>query len=300
MRQRSSTIVAALILAHSFAWSSHAYAGDPTVAECLTASNASIKLRAEHKLRHARSTLLVCAAATCPAEIREECSQRVAQVNAALPTIVFEVKDSAGRGLSAARVTMDGEVVAEHLDGSALTLDPGDHAFVFEVAGQAPVTQHILLYEADKGRHVPITLSAAPALVAPVQPPPREVASPNAASPDTAPPSNETGHNRRLAGLIVGGTGVAGVVVGAVFGGLTLSEASSANHACPSHNDCPANAVSDRSSAVTFGAVADVGFIAGGLLVAAGIVLYATAPKGQVATIGLQASPGGLTLAGRF
>src|SRR5579864_7175162 len=80
---------------------SPARAADPTVAECLSASNTSLKLRSEHKLRQVRDRLLVCVAETCPAEVRQECSRRMDQLTASIPTIVFAVKDGAGRELSA-------------------------------------------------------------------------------------------------------------------------------------------------------------------------------------------------------
>jgi hypothetical protein len=86
-----------------------AWALDPATADCLAASDASLKSGNEHRLRAERAQLLVCSSGTCPADIRNECIRRETAVNAAIPTIVFEVKDSAGNDLSAVRVTMDGE-----------------------------------------------------------------------------------------------------------------------------------------------------------------------------------------------
>jgi hypothetical protein len=79
----------------------------------MTASNASLKLGEEHKLRAERSQLLVCAHAACPSEIRKECLARVDEVNAQIPTIVLSAKDRKGTDISAVKVTMDGEVLAE-------------------------------------------------------------------------------------------------------------------------------------------------------------------------------------------
>ena len=42
--------------------------GDPTTSDCLAASEASISLKGEHKLRAARSQAAICAWATCPAD----------------------------------------------------------------------------------------------------------------------------------------------------------------------------------------------------------------------------------------
>ena len=63
-----------------------ASAADPTTIDCLSATEGSLKLRSEHKLRSARAQLLVCASPSCPADIRTECARRVDEVNVAIPT----------------------------------------------------------------------------------------------------------------------------------------------------------------------------------------------------------------------
>ena len=130
MRDRMNRLVAVSIATMATSWllaEGVAHAADPTKAECLAASSASLQSAADHKLRLERSQLFVCASTTCPAVVRKECLSRIDEVSAQIPTIVFEVKDGGGNELSAVKVTMDGEVVAEHLDGSALPLDPGNH-----------------------------------------------------------------------------------------------------------------------------------------------------------------------------
>jgi hypothetical protein len=132
----------------------------------LGGSEASLKAGNEHRLRAERAQLLVCADSSCPADIRKECVRRVDDVNAAIPTILFEVKDGGGNTLSAVRVSMDGEVIAERIEGVALSIDPGDHAFTFEAAGQAPITKHFLIEEMQKGRRESIVVGGG-TLVAP-------------------------------------------------------------------------------------------------------------------------------------
>src|ERR1051325_1521519 len=102
----------ALALA-SVLFSLPARAADPTVSECLAASEASLKAGNEHQLRAERRSLLLCAAASCPGAVRKECLQRVEQVSNAIPSIVFEAKDENGKDLSEVKVTMDGEVLAD-------------------------------------------------------------------------------------------------------------------------------------------------------------------------------------------
>jgi hypothetical protein len=276
-----------------------AQAAAPTVPECLSASEASIKLRSEHRLRLARAQLLTCASASCPGEVAEECSRRMDQITAAIPTVVFEVKDGTGHELSAVSVTMDGEVVADHLDGTALTLDPGSHAFAFEVAGQPAVTETIILHEGDKGRHESVTLGSPLAVGAAVTAPPAVPLGSASASPAILPAANP-GNARRVLGIAVGSGGLAGLAVGGIFGGLTLSEKSALNSACPSHQGCLGPAISDHTNGLTYATVSTVGFIAGSTLLAGGLALYLTAPSGRVVTVDVQVMPGALGATATF
>ena len=129
-----------------------ALAADPTTADCLAASDASLKSGNEHKLRAERSQLLVCAAPSCPADIRKDCVSRVDELNGQIPTIIFAARDlSTSSDLSAVRVTMDGEVLAERLEGTALSIDPGEHTFLFETSGQAGVTKKLVIRQGVEG-----------------------------------------------------------------------------------------------------------------------------------------------------
>jgi hypothetical protein len=52
-------------------------------------------------------------------------------------------------------------------------------------------------------------------------------------------------------------------------------------------------AFAQRDSAVTWATVSTVTFVAGGALLAAGAVLYFTAPKGAGPSVGVAPAPGG-------
>jgi len=210
-----------------------AWAADPTTADCLSSNDSSIDLRNQHKLRAARAELLICAGATCPEDIRNECARRVSEVNASMPTIVFEAKDSAGNDLSSVKVTMDGQPLVERLQGTALSIDPGEHVFVFTVEGSAAVQRTFVIQEGEKGRRERILLGgpgAAPALVpAPGTAPPGA----GAPAPGVAMDTNSTA---RTTGYIVGAVGV-GALGLAVFEQLTaLSRDNKSNSAAASPN----------------------------------------------------------------
>jgi hypothetical protein len=69
---------------------------------------------------------------------------------------------------------------------------------------------------------------------------------------------------------------VGGIVLGGVFGGLASSAASAQKSDCASPTACTnhAGAISEHSSAQTDAVVSTVGFIAGGALVAGGVLLF--------------------------
>ncbi len=241
--------------------SAPALAADPTTADCLSANDASISLRNQHKLRAARAQLLVCAAATCPADIRTECTRRVTDINAAMPTIVFEAKDPAGNDLSAVKVTLDGQVITDRLEGTALSIDPGEHSFTFESAGQPTVQKSFVIREAEKDRRERIQLGTPTGPVAPTGDA-KGVAPVGA----TGEPHKSVDSSKLATGVVVGVVGVGGVGVGVtllVLASSLSSRSKTEDTATPGsgHSDYQA-AVGDQTA----------GFVAGGVgIVALGV-----------------------------
>jgi hypothetical protein len=271
----------------------------PSVSDCLMAAEASLKLRADHKLRLTRTQLAVCSSPSCPGEVRQECMHRIDEVNAAAPTIVLAVKNRAGHDLSAVRVTVDGQLATDHLDGSAMPIDPGPHEFTFEASGAPPLTETVILHEGEKDRRETVTLAVGPA------PDPSTVAplsgtTPGGGATDATSRPASTGKAQRVAGIVVGAVGVGGLAVGGIFGTLASSSWKTAQRECPDHTGCSSQAMNDRSDAVTRATVSTVGFIAGGVLLASGVVLYLTAPKGDSPRVGFEAKPGGFAVNGEF
>jgi hypothetical protein len=293
-----------------------AHAADPTTADCLSASNTSIKLRRDHSLREARQQLLVCAAQTCPSDISAECERHLVAVNAAIPTLVFEVKDAAGNDLPAVSVMMDGKPLTDRLEGTAISLDPGAHSFHFAIAGQTPVDKMFVLHEGEKDRRERIVFGIA----APISAPPGSVqathpgTNANSSVPtgeSSVPSSAASGGGMstlRTLGLVSGGVGLVGLGMGAVFGMLAGSASSSQQNNCASPTNCPnhAQALSDRSTFTTDSSVEIAGFVAGGVLVAAGVAMFIAGGSKEPAKTGLLFLPtispesAGLTLRGGF
>jgi hypothetical protein len=252
---------------------------DVTKSQCVDANSNGQALRLQGKLAAARSDLLFCTNPSCPAIVRADCAQRVDELEHAQPTIVFDVKDGHGADRIGVRVSIDAGPSSDPLDGTALRVDPGEHAFTFAVTGEEPQTRRFLIKEGEKGRRERIVIGSAqetPTSVAPQ-------ASPTGLPPTPSPPSKGLG-SQKILGLTVGGLGIAGLAVGSVFGLLTFSATSAQKNACNSPTDCPnpGQAASDHSSATTDGAASTVAFIAGGALLVTGAALFLTARHGDV------------------
>lgn len=127
---------------------------------CASASEKGQELRDQAKLVAARELFVACAAETCPAVVRKDCTTWLAEVDEALPSIAIHARDAGGRDLTEVRVTVDGAELLARLDGRARTLDPGPHEIVFEAHDLPSVTQRILLREREKGRLVDVVLGA--------------------------------------------------------------------------------------------------------------------------------------------
>jgi hypothetical protein len=280
---------------------------------CVAASETEVGLRKQQKLRAALEQLALCSAPGCPAEVRAECDQRAVALNAALPSVVLVATDAQGNDLSQVTVTLDGAPFATVLDGRALPLDPGNHVLRFAAPGKPAVDKSIVAHESEKGRQVSVVLgtpAVGPALpVPPGAVPPPVVSAPVASD---APPNGAHWSTRRTLAVASAGVGVIGLGVGAVFGIVGLSDASAVKSDCPAAGCANhAQAVSDRNSSLLAGNVSTAAFIVGGLGLAAGAVLWFTAPKSagasatstsyfEVVPMVSTRGGGGLQLSGRF
>jgi len=180
---------------------------DPDIAECLASYERSVTLRTAHALRAARGALLTCAAPTCPADVRNECALRVSEVNSQIPTLVFEALDHERNDLSAVKVSMDDQPLAEKLDGSALSVDPGEHRFVFEVAGSPAVEKRLVIREGQKDRRERVVLGPEPLRA----PEPDHIAVPLQPLHEPEPKTGDSA--KRVIGAVITAVGVAGLSV---------------------------------------------------------------------------------------
>jgi hypothetical protein len=262
-----------------------ARADGPSAEQCVAANESAQSLRRARSLIAARAQLRVCVADACPGPVREDCAQRLDEVEKAIPTIVLEAKDAAGNDLLDVRVTVDGAPLTDKLDGKAVELEPGAHGFVFETAGQPPLSKQLVIREGVKDRHETVVLGAVKA--APAAAPAAEV---------------QRSGNAALAitGFVTAGVGA---IVGGITGSIALDKASSIKQQCTGSH-CPANLASDASTATTLGNVSTVAFIVGALGLGFGIfeLPRSSAPASAAAapTIRIVIGPGSLGAQGAF
>jgi hypothetical protein len=134
---------------------------------CINAHERAQVDRLEGRYLAARAKLLVCAQRECPRLVSTDCTTWLAELDTTLPTVVFAVSDDAGRDLLEARVIVNGRLIANHLDGHALPLDPGVYKVRFEADGYAPDEQTLSVRDGEKSRLARGTLTPLAKIVSP-------------------------------------------------------------------------------------------------------------------------------------
>src|ERR1700685_1640160 len=85
------------ILVTILASSGRAFADDKQ--DCIAASEAGPAQKLRGSLRGAREPLLICARDGCPAIVRQDCTQWLTEIIAALPSVVVGARDWQGHDL---------------------------------------------------------------------------------------------------------------------------------------------------------------------------------------------------------
>jgi hypothetical protein len=197
--------------------------------------------------------------------------ERLAQLEPRVPRLTLRVSTRAPKGMI---VMLDGLPLGETDLGLPRSLDPGTHAVQISATGHAPRTLRVDLTE---GQRRELDLEPGEAIAA--APPPPQEPLPREPPPTTPAPTPERGSWHRPVAYAAGGLGVVGIAVGSVLGLEASSKWSKAKQDCGA--GCPSGSIarSERSDASTDGTISTVGFVAGGVALAAGIVLYLTAPS---------------------
>lgn len=183
--------------------------------------------------------------------------------NARAPGLVVKIDD----GLPIADVSWD----------TALTIDPGKHVVTASAPGKVAFRTEVVIGAVSDRQTVTIApLADRPVAAAESSPVSRDPEREREASAREA--SERT---RRIVGFAIGGAGLAAAGVGLVFGLVASGRNSDAKALCPDDR-CPSEgarveASSTLASADSAANVSNITVAAGGLLLAAGVVLVVTA-----------------------
>ena len=206
-------------------------------------------------------------------------ASRVSALKDKLSRLVIVVpKESRIAGLSVQRGTL---LVGEAQWDAAMPVDPGRQKVTVSAPGKATwqTSIDIVADGATRSVSVPVLTDAAP--------------SASDTIPMTTPGEPGTGgggSSQKKVAFVAGGIGIAGLVVGGIFGAIVAGKKGDAG--------CDTNVCADESHAESYrqaqkaGNVSTVAFVLGGVALAGGAVLYFTAPKSSSlgARFGVQAA----------
>lgn len=220
---------------------------------------------------------------------------RLPRLDKRVPRLVVRLKADAPTGTTVAR---DGVELAAASIGSPEPIDPGEHELRIRARDHDEVTIRMSLAEGE-ARTVDVGPGPAQRGVG-AAPPSNANAMPAAALETNAP-----GNGQRLLGLVVGGAGIVGVGVGAVFGIVAKGKFDDAKTTCgdtyPQCKDgATAVATDQNNSAHGSATVSTLAVVAGGVALAAGAVLFFTAPSATKTRVGVAPTIAGLDLIGRW
>lgn len=203
-RARTLLATVAVLAAAGSSGEAEARATRPRAVDaCISAFESAQEQRAAARLQSAKERLSRCLASDCPAVIRRDCETYLAEVDKAMPTVVFRVQDERG-DVEGAEIRVDGEPSGVSADGRARPFDPGPHDIEVVAASRAPVRMRFVAEETVKGRVVEIRLPPG-ALPKATVVPPRE-------APSGGPTTSTWLASIGLAGLAVVGLGTFTIV----------------------------------------------------------------------------------------
>jgi hypothetical protein len=128
--------------------------------ECTKAYEKAQEEKMAGQLNAALVHLKSCIAPICPRFIREDCVRWMDETESALPSVVFAVRRD-GKDLTDVEVLCDGLLLTKSLDGKAIPLDPGPHAFSFSIPNVAPVERQALIRAGERNRIINVEFRSA-------------------------------------------------------------------------------------------------------------------------------------------
>jgi hypothetical protein len=217
---------------------------------------------------------------------RGDAARELSELEGRIPSVIVALRGAPGVEPA---VTVDDAPVSAAALRAPLRLNPGPHTLRAVLPGRPPVVAAVRLAEGDAPLKVEMALGAEAEVIVP---PPAPVAPPPPAKGSLVP------------GAVVLGAGAAGLLAGAVTGGLALGAAKDAKVGCTMTATglaCPRGNEPDVNRARTLQTATNALFIGGAVAAAAGVVLVIVRPGGQQpVTARLVPGPGSVLFEGAF
>ncbi len=231
------------------------------------------------------------AAAAADLKHRADWSQRARERAQALEPVLsrLTIDVPVEQRVSGLQVRRDGVEVGSAEWGTPIPSDPGKHTIEASAPGKKPWSTTVTVGAKADQPHVSIPAledepAPGPIAATPATPPPQPLTTPPPSAPAETPPPSSSGSTQRIVGLVAGGVGIVGLAVGSIFGGMAMGNESDSKNRCPTSNCASPAAVSENSDAKSNATISTVAMISGGVVLAAGAVIFLTAPKARPAT----------------
>jgi hypothetical protein len=271
-----------------------AYAGK---AECASAYVDAQRLMKGGSLKKARERLRICAADDCLPAVKKDCVTWLDEVNTNMASVVVVARGRDRNETMNVRVFVDDELVAEKLDARGIDVEPGTHKFRFELEGNPPLHQEVLLRQGQKNKVVEVSWYE------------DRGSSPTGGAAGATSGSSAGGgstHDSTTARppqalpilpIVLGGVGLVAAGTGVAFWLMSEGKKSDLEEA----RCAPACSSDDVDAIKTNRVVGDILVGVGVVAIAVGVVLYVTQPKAPATRTGLQlqlhGTSGGASLA---
>jgi hypothetical protein len=238
------------------------------------------------------------------ADVERRALARATALEPALAKLTIAVEHASD--VAGLEIKRDDIAVGRAEFGTAIPVDPGMHVVQAIAPGKKPFLAKLEISAKQTDARVTVQLEDEPQ-VAPAPPPePPPMRTPVTEQPPISPASPSSGGSaQKTIGIVIGAVGVAGLATGATFGLIAKSKNDQALQNCRTPTLCSPTGLSLTSDAKDAATVSTVAFIAGGALVAGGLVVWLSAPAPSSRT-GVRLAPavtasyGGVSLDGAF
>jgi serine/threonine-protein kinase len=172
-------------------------------------------------------------------------------------------------------VTLDGVALPADTWGTAMPVDPGDHAVIARAGSK--VREYDVHLDADRtAAEIAVEAFEEP------PPPPESVSTEPAPPPPETPAEPENDATRTWVSVGLVGAGVVGVGLGSLFGVMAISDRNASNAGpCNAADQCNARGLSLRDDAIREARISTIAFVAGTAGLGAGVVVFFVLPRKQ-------------------